>query len=143
MPRKQFSNKTVGGAISLLGSVMILVGSFLTWTWAPGECGCDIRPMNGMDGEGKITLLFSVVIMVGAVIILSRRMTRVAQYIVALSAVAVISVFAINVTNIGGRYADVYMKGPGLGLYFVLVGGAIAFLGAVITGANKKEKPLV
>ena len=125
-----FSMERITGSKStmvvLIGSVIALLGSFLTWVSIDG-----FGSAGGMDegGDGVITLI--VAIGTAAAAIFLKDKARKLSIIVGgaiIFAVGVINVFDINDTS-SQLGVDISI---GIGLWMVLAGGIIAAVGAFI-----------
>ena len=125
-----FSMERITGSKStmvvLIGSVIALLGSFLTWVSIDG-----FGSAGGMDegGDGVITLI--VAIGTAAAAIFLKDKARKLSIIVGgaiIFAVGVINVFDINDTS-SQLGVDISI---GIGLWMVLAGGVIAAVGAFI-----------
>jgi len=125
-----FSMEKITGSKStmvvLVGSVIALFGSFMTWVSISG-----FGSAGGMDegGDGVITLI--VAIGTGAAAVFLKDKARMIAIVVGgaiIAAVGVINVLDINDTS-NTLGVDISI---GIGLWMVLAGGIIAVVGAFI-----------
>jgi len=127
-----FSMESINGSKSTLvvlaGSVIVLLGSFLTWVTV--SAGGQSVSFGGMaeGGDGVITLI--VAIATGAVAVLLKNKARMISVTVGAGIILLTAI--IDVLDITGDNEFDLDVSVGLGLWMVLVGGAVAAVGAFL-----------
>jgi len=127
-----FSMESITGSKSTLvvlaGSVIVLLGSFLTWVTV--SAGGQSVSFGGMaeGGDGVITLI--VAIATGAVAVLLKNKARMISVTVGAGIILLTAI--IDVLDITGDNEFDLDVSVGLGLWMVLVGGAVAAVGAFL-----------
>lgn len=143
MPAPGGSSASLDGArnllwVALAGVALIVVGSFLPWA-SVSILGQEVT-VDGMDGDGAITLIGGV--LVGA-LALAAHLQRPARWkvVTALVVAALVTLVAvIDIVDVNSRVADVegdfavdIEASIGIGLWLVLAGGIVATLAAALT----------
>lgn len=129
-----------GEKIILVGGALIIVGNFLPW--ATVEAGQFQESFNGLDGNG-ITLLFGLAA-VGLVIL--TEMKRWAMIATGVLGVITALVAYVPVNDPSTFFGDVdppegVEATPELGIYVVLLGGAILVVGVIALYSHRGWYP--
>ena len=121
-----------GPAISLVGGALVSVGSLMPWASIATVFGT--VNLNGTEGDGKITLVLGLLVVLFAILELTGSSgTRGIGLVVALLAAAA---GIYDMTNLSSRMGEVTSEfarpSVGVGLYAVVGGGALAVIGSVV-----------
>jgi hypothetical protein len=125
-----------GTIILLLGAIAVGVGSVAPW--ATASAGAFSRSVNGTDGDGVITIVLAVVMLLIAVFTAGptpRRGLLVLAGLCAVGAAGIGIYDAVNVNDAAQRAEDLSSlvdASVGWGLYAVIAGGVIGVIGAVV-----------
>lgn len=108
------------------------MGSFLPWATVTTVFGT--ASLNGSQGDGKITLVLSLIIVLLSVLELNGSSnTRVGALVLALIAVGVGGYDFINVNSkLPEASSEFAQASIGVGLYAVVGGGIVAVVGALM-----------
>jgi hypothetical protein len=131
---------TVFGMTTLLGGLLVVVGSFMPWLTVAAAFVGTIS-YSGVEGgkDGVITLIIGVLaVTVGAVRLLSQRVPRVVQHISAALGVLVLAIGFYDLEEVRQRVAGFSTEPYGTaftgpGLYAVIVGGGLITIGGLVS----------
>lgn len=119
-------SNAVGGAIALLGALLVMVGVLLPWMEVGGEAVSGWRASD----DAKILLGFVGVVTVGAALVIGGARSLVLRIGLALVGLATVVVGVRDVLSVSDLPGDVTF-GPGL--IAVLVGGVLVVVAALLT----------
>jgi len=133
-PAVPVTNKT-GPIVTLTGAGLAIIGALLPWATVSSVFGT--VSVTGTDGDGVIVLVVSAIIALLATLELTSRSGRELRIGSALLAALVGIVALVDYNNIADHVASTDLEGVGVatigvGLYVVLLGAAVAFIGALI-----------
>jgi hypothetical protein len=113
----------------LLGAVAILVGSFLPWATLNS-----ILSVNGMEApDGKISLVLGLALALAAVVELAHGTdARLVTGLFSLGAIILGVVETDHATDAVSGNEVLSGASVGVGVYAILVGGGVAFAGALL-----------
>jgi hypothetical protein len=138
-------NRLIGGIVVLAGAFLIIIGSFLPW--AKVEGGILSLSKNGTQGDGVLTLIVGIIVLVMGALMLTLESYGFAVILSVLgglgcTAVAVIDLVDLSarISGISGEYLTVK---AGEGIYIVLVAGIIVVVGAAIARIGAPAKTAV
>lgn len=133
---------TVGAGILVLGGVLLIVGSFLTWFSIFGEKYTGFSGGDSGSRDGPVFVFFGVVVLAfGIVQLMARKVLAIGILAIVMSALALLAALAdisdvsdrVNLSDSSGLDAS---TGPGL--WVILVGALIAMAGAIATVAKRR-----
>jgi hypothetical protein len=123
-----------GPAIAAVGGGLVLIGSFMPWASVATAFGT--VSIAGTEGDGKITLVIGLVMVLLSVLELTGNVlivglpTRVLGLIAAFGAAGVGSYDLVNVSNNLSSVSSEFARASiGIGLYAVVGGGVTAIVG--------------
>jgi len=121
-----------GPAIELVGGALVTIGSFMPWAGVATVFGT--LSVNGTEGDGKITMVIGLVLVLLAILELTGASnTRIAALVLALIAAGVGGYDLVNasdkIADVGNEYARASV---GVGLYAVVAGGVLAVVGGFL-----------
>jgi hypothetical protein len=127
-PTDRTPNKA-GPALELIGGGLVLLGSFLPWASVATVFGT--VSLNGIEGDGKITMVLGLVLVLIAVLELTGSAdTRVVALVVAFIAVAIGGYDLLNAGDKLSAASNEYARASiGVGLYAIVGGGILAVVG--------------
>jgi hypothetical protein len=146
-PSGLMRNPVVPGAtMTLLGGVLIVLGSFLPWLTATAPLVGTIS-RNGMEGgDGIITLILGVVtILIGVTELTATSLPTLLQRSPIVTGAITVIVAVINYLNVQQRIEDVREESEliaasvGAGIWTLVVGAVSAIVGGVLV--RKLPKP--
>lgn len=125
----------VTAALTGLAGLAVVVGSIMPWASIATAFGT--VSVAGTEGDGKITLALGVVLLILAAVQINSGSAglRLFGAIVGAGAGVVAVIDIANVSSKIGAVSSVFARASvGSGLYVVLVGAAVAVIGAVVNG---------
>lgn len=137
-----------GGAV-IGGAALIMLGSLLPWGVVRG--GFIQQSMSGTDGDGILTLIGGGFLLIAGIGLLIKG-NRFSRFMAVLISVVIGVIAFIDMQNInnaderraaidralgGGGSSDFIVTSVGIGLYLILIGVVVAFIG---TSLNLKPK---
>jgi len=119
--------------VGLIGSILAIIGSFLPWgtSLVLGKASS----ISGIQGAGIFTLILAVI---GLILLVLTRKSRKAGIGVLIMGLLILVICAQQISMVKGAIAGREVPGVvevnvGHGLYLTLAGGAILFIGGIIT----------
>jgi hypothetical protein len=126
-------NRLVGGMVVLVAALLIIIGSILPWAQLEGDFVKISK--NGTEGDGVLTLIAGIIILIMGLLMLTLESYGVAVIFAALGGLGCVAVAVIDLADlssrtsgIAGEFLDIK---AGAGIYMVLAAGAIVVVGAV------------
>lgn len=116
----------------LAGAAVVAIGAFLPWADIGG-----LITTNGMDGDGKITIVLAAgaaVLGVFGILKASKGMLIGSLVVAALT----ILVAIIDMADVSSRGEGIIEVSIGIGLYLTLIGGIVGVVGAVLAMMARK-----
>ena len=119
----------------MVGAVLMLVSSALTWATVDGPAGS--ITVNGFNTDGYVTDVFAVVFIVLGLLVWrgGRTLLSVATTVVGVLAVGWGILVVAAISNFSSLYPDTTAEGitvaAGVGVYTVLVGTVLGLIGAI------------
>ena len=133
----------LGSAAIVLGGVLVIVGSLLTWARASMILSSPITFAGTAVPIGKVTAALGLVIAMGGVAVHLPQRRRAARIATRLSSLAVLFVGVLNVIDLSNlteraHAANVYVTrvAVGEGLYVLLVGALLGGVGLFLDGRS-------
>jgi len=167
-----------GVILGLIGGAALVIGSFLTWVTVSLDIakfaqilGVDAGALQqatgattfsaaGTHGDGKITLIMGLLVIVGAVLVIAKTARKAGYAVVAIAGVLGAAICLYEIASKSSQINDALSKaGPalaaagistdtlktifnvswGIGLWICLAGGVVALIGGVIGLLSKSE----
>jgi len=121
--------------IVVLSGGLITLGSIFPWITASAVFVGSIS-VNGMEGDGKITIVLGVILLVFGFVGVGGG--KIHPVILILPGVAAIGVVIINYQNIQDAVREIQSSGVGVssigyGFWMIAIGGVVAVVGAVLS----------
>ncbi len=133
---------TVGAAMLVLGGVILIAGSFLTWFSVMGENYSGFSDGDGGTKDGPVFVFFGVLAVgFGVAQLLARRVLALGILAIVFAAFALIAALAdigdvSDVVNLAEGLGIDASSGPGL--WVILVGAMVALAGGIATVAKRR-----
>lgn len=135
---------TVGASLLVLGGVLLIAGSFLTWFTILGESytGFSTGADDGSTKDGPVFVFLGVVILAfGIVQLAARKVLAVGIIAIVVSALAILAALAdigdvSDAMDLAESLDIDASSGPGL--WIILVGALIGMAGAIATVAKRR-----
>ena len=133
---------TVGAGMLVLGAVMIIAGSFLTWFTILGETYTGFSDGDGGTKDGPVFMFLAVVLLAfGIVQLAARKVLAVGILAIIFAALALLAALA-DIGDVSdamdlAESLDVDAS-SGPGLWVILIGSLIAMAGAIATVAKRR-----
>jgi|GEM_PF-2137858 len=121
----------IGG---LVAAALVILGSFLPW--ATLDAFGAHETVNGMDGDGVITLLVGIAM--AALFAIGKRGTLTAAAVVSLVAAGIGAFELVDVQSVIDEFGFLVSGGPGVGLFLIVAGG-IAGLVLGVLGQRRAD----
>jgi len=121
----------IGG---LVAAALVILGSFLPW--ATLDAFGAHETVNGMDGDGVITLLVGIAM--AALFAIGKRGTLIAAAVVSLVAAGIGAFELVDVQSVIDEFGFLVSGGPGVGLFLIVAGG-IAGLVLGVLGQRRAD----
>lgn len=131
-----------GAIVAVLGGLLVAVGSFLPWVTAASGLGTVSK--SGMEGgDGTITLVLGIAIIILALApMMGVKASSVTAVLLILAAAGAGFIGFVNMKDVQERVASVtseYVSASvGAGLWALLIGAVVAFLGGIAIGYKPK-----
>ena len=133
---------TVGAGLLVVGGLLLIVGSFLTWFSVLGESYTGFSSGDGGTKDGPVFLFLGVVVLAfGIVQLLARKVLAIGILAIVMSALALLAALAdIGDVSDNMDLADSVgiEASTGPGLWVILIGALIAMAGAIATVAKRR-----
>jgi hypothetical protein len=147
-PAKETVRRPIGMAVSLIGALMVIVGSTLSWVdidfSSVGDVSAfaEVASVSGLEGDGVITIVLGfVALLVAGWMLVSRN---VAPSIIVIVLSALIGLIAlIDIGNVQDKAESPLLAEfarVGIGLWVVAAGACVLVLGG-LAGFVKSTKP--
>ena len=134
---------TVGAGMLVLGAVMIIAGSFLTWFSILGESSTGFSDGEGGTKDGPVFVFLAVVLLAfGLVQLVARKVLAVGILAIIFAAFALLAALAdigdvSDAMDLAESLEVDASTGPGL--WVILIGSLIAMAGAIATVAKRRR----
>jgi hypothetical protein len=125
-----------GPVITLIGGVLVAVGSLMPWATVTHAFGT--LTVNGTEGDGRITLVVGLILVLVAVLELAGTVSgrNVARDIALILAFVAAGIGVYQIVNLESRLGDVRSEfaraSVGMGLYSVVGGGVLGVVGGFL-----------
>lgn len=117
--------------VAIVGGVLVILGSFLNWVSV--SAGPFAESKNGIEGDGKITLILGVLLIVGAVIALKKPGR---PWVALVFSVLALLMGIFEYIDISGDVSDIKDLGlsasVGIGVYIVILGALVGLVSSVL-----------
>lgn len=141
------NSRILGGSIVVVGALVAIIGSLLPWARIEGSFLNASK--SGTQGDGVLTLIAGVIIIVMGALMLALEQSTFASVIAVLGGLGCAAVAVLDLVDLTGRMSGlsteyVTLK-AGEGIYMVLVAGIIVMVGSIvglIGSINKGKKPV-
>ena len=133
---------TVGAGLLVLGGVLLIAGSFLTWFSVLGESYTGFSSGDSGSKDGPVFVFLGVVVLAfGIVQLMARKVLVIGILAIVFSALALIAALAdisdvSDVVDLADAVGIEASSGPGL--WVILIGALIAMAGAIATVAKRR-----
>lgn len=134
---------TVGATMLVLGGVMLIAGSFLTWFSVLGESYTGFSDGEGGTKDGPVFVFFGVLALgFGLAQLMARKVLAVGILAIVFAAFALIAALAdigdvTDVVNLADGIGVDASSGPGL--WIILIGAMVALAGGIATVAKRRQ----
>jgi len=126
----------------VLGGVLLIAGSFLTWFSILGEKYTGFSSGDGGTKDGPVFAFFGVVVLAfGVVQLMARKVLAIGILAIVVSAIALLAALAdlgdvSDAVDLADNLGIDGASGPGL--WVILIGSLIAMAGAIATVAKRR-----
>lgn len=133
---------TVGAGMLVLGGVLLIVGSFITWFSILGESYTGFSSGDSGSKDGPVFLFFGVVVLAfGIVQLMARKVLAIGILAIVMSALALLAALADigdvrDAVDLADSIGIDASSGPGL--WVILIGALIALAGSIATVAKRR-----
>lgn len=127
-------NQRTAAIVVMVGGAVVAIGSFLPW--ASIATGLGSASIDGITGDGKITVVLGGVIALLGLLAIERPVSVARSGAMMLLGVAAVAFGVWEYSNVQAKVddvaSDVVRASVGTGLYLVIAGGVIAIVGAAL-----------
>lgn len=134
------AKRYIGGGVAGLGVIICIIGSVVTWFVA--ETALRTWTMGGLEAKGGYTLAATVAALIGLLILVMAKDTRLGQLLTCLAAAGILIFSIYGLVDMPKLYLETASSSSsispsaGIGIYLCITGSIIIFAGAI--GADIK-----